>query len=301
MGYIKKINCIKFTKLLYVLFFLSVMISDCFAITSTIVDNYNFGTFTQTNSSASFILSYDGSISSISGLSQSGTPVVGKVTYTTEQNGDNLSFNTSNSVVQLDGCTLTFSNITPSLTGIVLNPGQGKVRDVLFGVTVNIDGFCAKGTYNVSGVQIDAIGSKTNANTILLPLSITFNEHIEIIQTQVLNFGKFFNNSSGGQIIINPDGNFEANGIDMFDSNVLSSGTFTIGGLINREVQISFTDAIISNGSSTMTVNNIIANTGTNFTVIQDKMPISIGGTLNVGANQPVGIYEGTYTINITY
>ena len=60
-----------------------------------------------------------------------------------------------------------------------------------------------------------------------------------------LNFGKFFNNSSGGQIIINPDGNFEANGIDMFDSNVLSSGTFTIGGLINREVQISFTDAII--------------------------------------------------------
>lgn len=116
-----------------------------------------------------------------------------------------------------------------------------------------------------------------------------------------LNFGKFFNNSSGGQIIINPDGNFEANGIDMFDSNVLSSGTFTIGGLINREVQISFTDAIISNGSSTMTVNNIIADTGTNFTVIQDKMPISIGGTLNVGANQPVGIYEGTYTINITY
>ena len=77
----------------FVLFVLFSFIKSSFAITPNIDNNYNFGTFTQTNSNASFVLSYDGIMSSISNLSQSGTPTAGKITYSTEKNGDNITFN----------------------------------------------------------------------------------------------------------------------------------------------------------------------------------------------------------------
>lgn len=275
--------------------------NNCFAITSMIQNNYNFGTFTQTNKQASFVLSYDGTVSLISNLSRAGNPVVGTITYSTEQNGDNITFNNGSSVVELDGCTLTFSNITPSVNDIVLNPGQGKTRNVSFGVTVNIDGFCAEGTYNTSGIQIDATASKTTPNTTLITFTIVFNEHIEVIETKVMNFGKFFARPINGNVVISPSGQYQASGVDMVDVSEISPGNFTIGGLINREVQLTFSDAILSNGTSSMSVTNINADTGNNFTVTSDKMAISVGGTLNVNANQPYGVYTGSYTLTITY
>lgn len=286
---------------IYLAFLFFGTISDCFAITPNILNNFDFGTFTQTNRQASFILSYDGVLSSISNLTATGTPVAGKINYTTEKNGDNLSFSFTTSVVQLDGCTMTFSDVNSSLTGIVLNPGQGKSRDVSFGVSVSIDGFCAKGTHNVSGVQIDATGSKTSSNTTLLPITVVFNEHIEITEIQEMNFGVFEAGTVDGKVVIYPNGGYDTVNVYMLDASAVSIGKFTIGGLINREVQLSFSDSVLSNGASTMILNNLNADVGSSFNVSQESMPISVGGTLNVRANQPDGIYTGTYTLTVTY
>ncbi len=275
--------------------------NNCFAITSVIQNNYNFGTFTQTNKQASFVLSYDGTVSLISNLSRAGNPVVGTVTYSTEKNGDNVTFNNGSSVVELDGCTLTFSNITPSATDIVLNPGQGKTRTITFGVSVNINGFCEKGSYEVSGVAINANASKTGSNTTYIPFVIVFNEHIEIIQTQEMNFGSFWQSSSGGTITVSPDSSYSVSNISMADDSRISAGKFTLSGLINRTIQLSFSNAVLSNGTSTMTANGLNADVGNNFIVDVDNKEINVGATLSIPPNQATGTYTGTYTLTITY
>lgn len=276
-------------------------VDSCFALTSTIIDNYNFGTFTQTNQQASFVLSYDGSVSSVSNLSISGNPVVGQITITSNQNGDGVTFSSTTSEVSLSGCSLTFSNITPSLNGFTLNPGQGKSRDVSFGLSVSISGFCDEGTYNISGVAVDASGSKTGNLTTMIPFTVTFTEHVDIQETTQMNFGRFFTTNSTGSIAISPQGGFEANGVNMYDGNSISPGRFVLGELLNREVQLTFSDAILSNGANTMKVSNLYADVGNNFTVSSTDMPFSVGGTLSVSPNQPSGIYTGTYSITITY
>ena len=117
-----------------------------------------------------------------------------------------------------------------------------------------------------------------------------------------MSFGRILPSSTnGGQIIIQPNGEYSANGATLYDNSSLHVGTFTIGGITNREVQLTFSDAVLSNGTSSMTVSNINADVGTNFVVDRENMPINVGGTLTIGANQPAGSYQGTYTISIVY
>ena len=274
---------------------------NCFAITSTIDNNYNFGTFTQTASTASFVLSYDGIMSSVNSLSASGSPTVGKVTFTTEKNGDNLTFTSVSSTVELNGCTLSFSNITPSATDIVLNPGQGKVRTITFGVSVAINGFCEKGTYNVSGVQIEASGSKTGNLTTLVPITVTFEEYIDVKQSQEMNFGSIWQPSNNGTVTIAPSGSYSYSGVQIYSTANASQGIFTVNGLTNREVQLSFTDAILYSGTNSMSVTNINSDKGNNFIIDSDNFSINVGGTLNISTNQPPGKYSGNYTLTLTY
>lgn len=277
-------------------------INNCFAVTGEVINNYNFGSFTQNNRQASFVMNTTGGISSLSNLTQSGNATAGSILISSNQNGDGVTFSSTSNVVELDGCTITFSNKEPSISNFTLNPGQGKTREVSFGVTVSIDGFCSQGSYNVSGVQIDASGSKTGASTTLIPFQITFNEHVDIVETQVMSFGRIFpSDTGGGQVVIYPNGDYNSNGVHMLDSSTLRVGTFTIGGITNREVQLTFSDAVLSNGTSSMIVSNINADVGTNFVVDRENMPINVGGTLTIGANQPAGSYQGTYTISLVY
>lgn len=59
----------------------------------------------------------------------------------------------------------------------------------------------------------------------------------------------------------------------------------------------------ISNGTSTMLVNNITGNFGQPRTVLDPTgyFRLKIGGRLNVGANQPAGDYVGTFTVSVIY
>ena len=160
---------------------LLVGINNCFALTGEVINNYNFGSFTQTTRQASFVMNTTGGISSLSNLTQSGNATAGSISISSDQNGDGVTFSSTSNVVELDGCAITFSNKEPSISSFTLNPGQGKTREVTFSVTVSIDGFCTEGTYNVSGVQIDGSGSKSGSLTTLIPFQITFNEHVDIV------------------------------------------------------------------------------------------------------------------------
>lgn len=277
-------------------------INDCRAIDVTIDNGFDFGTFTQTTSQASFVLSYDSIMTSTSGLTASGTPASARLTLSSIPNGNKVTLQDSHtSSVELTGCTLTFSNIVPSIDNFVMNPGQGKTRTVYYGITVNIDGFCAKGTYSLSGVLIDIHSSKTDDFSDLLPFTIVFNDHIEVTQTKEMNFGSFFSPQTSGTVVVSPSGAFNATNIHIYDQGIISAGKFTISGLLNREVQLSFSNATLSNGSATMTADNINADVGSSFVIDSDGFPVNVGGTLHVEPNQAPGHYTGSYTLTVTY
>lgn len=88
-------------------------------------------------------------------------------------------------------------------------------------------------------------------------------------------------------------------------ANGRGRGAFAVFGDPNRWVIMRLPpQTTVSNGNATMTVDQFRANTGlfgvrrTDNTGYAD---IVIGARLNVGANQQVGTYSGTYPVTVLY
>ena len=284
----------------FVLFFFF-SINNAFSATATIDNNYNFGVISQIAPQASFVIGTDSLISSTNNLTQSSSVSVGQITVTSDKNGDGVTLSGDNTSVQLQGCTITFSNITPSINGFTLNPGQGKERTITFGVSVNIDGFCEAGSYTESIITINISASKTGSSVAVIPFSIQFNQYIYVQELQTLNFGSIFANDTGGEVTVYNDGRYSSQNFNVYDSASAQVGRFSIKGLNNRTVHISFTNAVLYSGENSMDVININADVGTDFEVGDTDPIINIGGTLLLNPSQPPGVYNGTYTITLTY
>lgn len=55
-------------------------------------------------------------------------------------------------------------------------------------------------------------------------------------------------------------------------------------------------------GTETMTVSNFtLSGSGTRNVVAKEPISFSVGGTLNVNANQVEGVYVGTFTVDVQY
>ena len=95
----------------------------------------------------------------------------------------------------------------------------------------------------------------------------------------------------------NPGGGVSAYG----DADAVSADEFTLSGVGSGE---SYTvnlpaSATITSGDNSMTVSSFThdaAGTGTG-----SDITFHIGGTLQVGAHQPAGVYSGTYAVSVTY
>lgn len=124
-----------------------------------------------------------------------------------------------------------------------------------------------------------------------------------------LNFGQFFAGSTNGQIIITTTssslgsaGSVSSNGGTTPVPNTgAQNAYFTFSGEPNAAVNIAVDQSVtITSGNSTMQVTitpfqipNVLDSTG--------RTTLQIGGTLNVGANQPSGFYAGIYSVVATY
>jgi hypothetical protein len=79
----------------------------------------------------------------------------------------------------------------------------------------------------------------------------------------------------------------------------VQSGEYTVAGETGKAYTVTFpTNATLLSGGNSMTVNNFTENSAASPTV---PATFNVGGTLNVGANQPAGLYQGTYTITVNY
>ena len=127
-----------------------------------------------------------------------------------------------------------------------------------------------------------------------------------------LRFGRMIQPTTAGTLTISSAGAVtEAGGVT---GNAISTpqitngrgpGAFAVFGDPNRFF-ITFlpNSATVSNGTANMTVNQFQANTGIFGLRRFDNTgysPLLVGARLNVGANQQVGSYSGTYTVTVLY
>lgn len=118
-----------------------------------------------------------------------------------------------------------------------------------------------------------------------------------------LNFGDIAVTSSSGSLTINPQTNVStsAGGI-VPQPSLRTRAEFLVKGKQNQPFTISVNQSSIvlqntQNSANTVTVNLTNYSIG-KFSNIGEAN-FYVGGTLNVGANQPKGAYTGTFVVNL--
>ncbi len=136
-----------------------------------------------------------------------------------------------------------------------------------------------------------ADGTGTATASVVIPLAMT--------EIRVLNFGSFSPSASPGVVHI-ANGSWTASGgVTLIAGGGGITGIFGLTGQPNTTYSRSIDSVMtLSNGSDIMTANlnslgSLINSGGTGAVVVV--------GDLSVAANQPTGVYTGTYNLSVNY
>lgn len=120
-----------------------------------------------------------------------------------------------------------------------------------------------------------------------------------------LNFGVIFSNTSGGTVTIanTQEGTRTLSGVSAaagaHSSDKFSLSSLDVGTTYNLVIPTT-TITLTGPSSNTMTVSNLAFDQAS-FTADAATKDVYVGGQLAVGANQVAGEYTGSYTVNLTY
>lgn len=154
-----------------------------------------------------------------------------------------------------------------------------------------------------------ATTSATAQAIIVAPLSLVAN--------QAMNFGRIAPTPAGGTVVLDPDTNACTTTGTIVRVGTCRPAEFSGMGVRRMRVRITLPTTITLTrvgGGGTMTVNNLaldptpdlvpIGNGNSRRWEIQPNDGIfdfRVGGTLNVGANQAGGTYDGTFVVTVQY
>ena len=159
-----------------------------------------------------------------------------------------------------------------------------------------------------SALQVHAQG--VNQASVTAHASAEVIEAITATEVAIMNFGRFFPETNGGEIRLTPDGIRTTSGNVTLSGGSYNQAIFHITGHFEATVTIALPSgtAYLTNmtNGKTMEVTEWEANpsldTGTG--VLKDgKLTLNVGATLKVGSmnDNPVGLYSGTYAITVSY
>ncbi len=165
-------------------------------------------------------------------------------------------------------------------------------------------------TLNANPAKAQAVTATANSQAVVVaPLSLVAN--------QTLNFGRIAPSPAGGTVVLDPDTQVCTTTGTIVRVGTCQAAEFTGMGVRRMRVRITLPTTISLTrvgGGATMTVNNItldptpdlvpIGNGNNRRWEIQPNDGIfdfRVGGTLNVGANQLGGVYNGTFVVTVQY
>lgn len=135
--------------------------------------------------------------------------------------------------------------------------------------------------------------------------SLTLHAVITITTTTNLVFGKVAA-GSGGSVVISPAGvRTSTGGVTVLSSVSGSAAAFNLQGLASTAYIITLptnTAVTLTSGANSMTVTDFTVSPGLTGTFSAGgTQSITVGATMNIGANQPQGDYSGNFSITVDY
>ena len=136
-------------------------------------------------------------------------------------------------------------------------------------------------------------------------VSTTIVSPLQITKTADLSFGKLVAGSQNGSVSIGVNNVRTARGGVQLISSAENSNSagFDIVGYPNATFTISMpSQVVISQGIHNMKVENFVSSIGNTSTLdTRGIAALKVGATLNVNANQPIGIYTGAFDVTVAY
>jgi hypothetical protein len=128
---------------------------------------------------------------------------------------------------------------------------------------------------------------------------------LQIIKTSDLLFGNIASGPTPGLVdMALNDVRTAMGGVTLISAgNISNAAAFDILGHPDASFTISLPTSIsIVSGSNDMTVDNFSSSLGsTSILDAQGQAIMKVGATLNVDANQPVGLYTGSFDVTVAY
>ena len=126
-----------------------------------------------------------------------------------------------------------------------------------------------------------------------------------ITNTRDLAFGQVAAGATSGTAVVTPAGTRSlTGGVTPGSSGGVTSAQFTVSGIPLFTYSIALPGSVVlSSGANTMTVNTFTSSpSGTGqIQLIIGTQTLTLGATLQVGANQSSGSYTGTFNVTVVY
>ena len=246
--------------------------------------------------------------------------------YTSER-VESLSIEAGSPLVFPTGCTIeiinpTISTSTPDFSIARRWGGCGYLPDsydVYVGGALKISGgYCPEGTHIINLVPnwtekhcttitncycIDNPASIENKSGVLTA-SVTIKNSLSVQETQSLDFGTIIAMPQPQSIKMSTNGQRSGGVSSQYDATG-QQGIFKVTGNPGYQVNINVpASAVIQNSNGTSL--NVTLNTDSTTLMLNESggtgtATFSVGGTLEVNANQDQGDYQGTYTVGVNY
>lgn len=140
-----------------------------------------------------------------------------------------------------------------------------------------------------------ATANSTATVNIVTPIAIT--------NTQGLSFGDVLAGTSASSIVLSTAGNRTVGSGDAsLGATAGSAAAFDVTGQASTAytVNLPATAVTLTSGANSMTVGTFTGN-GTGVLSAGGSETINVGATLNVGASQAAGVYNGTFVVEAIY
>jgi hypothetical protein len=120
-----------------------------------------------------------------------------------------------------------------------------------------------------------------------------------------LNFGDVVPGAVAGTVTVDPaSARTSGGGVSLGNGAAVSAAAFTVGGAGSATYSITLPGSAvtITSGANNMTVTGFTSSPSLTGTLSAGgTQTLSVGGTLNVGINQAVGAYTGTFSVTVAY
>jgi hypothetical protein len=151
----------------------------------------------------------------------------------------------------------------------------------------------------VAAVTLGATGA--SAATATANASANIVQAITITEDDALDFATIVPGAAASTVQISAAG-ARTCGAGLTCSGTHSAGNFTASGTANQPVAFGVdASTTLTSGANSMSVTGLALSAATGTTDAGGDATFSVGGTLNVGANQAAGLYTGTYNVSANY